>query len=146
MCDDARMMIVALYAAATAQPLAGKTPQAARAVVERYYAGIDRGRYAIAYRLWAGGGRASGRTLRAFAAGFARTAHTHVVTDPPTDGEGAAGSVFVTIPVRVDAVLKDGRRQRFAGHYVLRRINNVDGATREQLRWHIASAALRAVR
>ncbi|WP_374942793.1 hypothetical protein [Sphingomonas sp.] len=140
------MMILILFAAATAQPAAEKTPQAARAVVERYYAAIDRRRYATAYRLWVGSGRASGKTLRAFAGGFARTAHTHVVTGAPTDGEGAAGSVFVTIPVRVDAVLKNGTRQRFVGRYVLRRVNDVDGATAEQLRWHIASAVLRVVR
>ena len=139
-------MILALLAAVASQPASYKTPEAARAVVERYYAAIDRGRYATAYRLWASGGRASGKTLRSFSAGFAKTARTHVTTGPPTDGDAGAGSVFVTIPVRVEARLKDGTRQRFAGRYVLRRVNDIDGATAEQLRWHIASAALRVVR
>lgn len=140
------MMILALLAAASPQTASYKTPQAARAVVERYYAAIDRGRYEAAYRLWAGGGRASGKTLRGFSAGFAKTARTHVTTGAPADGDAGAGSVFVTIPVRVEARLKDGTRQRFAGRYVLRRVNDVDGATAEQLRWHIASAVLQVVR
>lgn len=140
------MLTLLLAAALQAQPASEKTPAAARGVVEMYYAAIDRGRYATAYRLWSGDGRASGKTLRGFAAGFARTLHTRVTTGTPTDGDGAAGSVYITVPVRVDAVLKDGTRQRFAGSYVLKRVNDVDGATLQQRRWHIASARLRLVK
>jgi hypothetical protein len=141
-------MILALIlaAASPAQPAAEKTPEAARATVERYYAAIDAGRYRNAYRLWASDGRASGKTARGFAAGFARTRHVRVAAGPPTSGEGATGSVFVTVSVRVFATLTDGTRQRFAGNYVLRRVNDVQGATLEQRRWHIASARLRVVR
>ena len=139
-------MIVLLLAAAIAQPASEKTPQAARAVVERYYAAIDRGQYATAYRLWSRGGHASGKSSRAFAAGFAKTRYARVLTGTPIGGNGAAGSVFVTIPVRVDAMLKDGTRQHFVGAYVLRRVNDVEGATREQRRWHLDSARLRTVR
>lgn len=134
-----------LPVAATAQPI-DRSPAAARAVVQRYYAAIDRGDYAVAYRLWDRGGQASGQSLAGFTRGFARTRRTCVRTGAPTDGDGAAGSVFVTIPVRVDAVLKNGARQHFAGSYVLRRVNDVDGATPQQLRWHLASATLKPVR
>ena len=79
---------------------------------------------------------------RPFIAGFGNTRQTRVTTGTPTDGDAGAGSVYVTIPVRVDALLKNGRRQRFAGRYVMRRVNDVDGATAAQLRWHIASATL----
>ena len=51
--------------------------------------------------------------------------------------------MFVTVPVTVIATLNNGTRQRFRGSYVLRRVNNVDGATAAQLRWHIESARLR---
>lgn len=135
--------MIALLLAAAAVPAAEKTPAAARAVVERYYAAIDRKQYRVAYRLWAGDGQASGRSYAAFARRFARTAHTRVVTGRPTDGEGAAGSLYLTVPVTVTATLKDGTPQRFGGRYVLRRVNDVDGATAAQLRWHLASATLR---
>ena len=120
-----------------------KTPAAARAVVERYYAALEHGRYRAAYALWSGDGQASGKRYPDFIRGFARTAHTRVVAGRPTDGEGAAGSLYITVPVTVTATLKDGTRQRFRGSYVLRRVNDVDGATATQLRWHIASARLR---
>jgi hypothetical protein len=139
------MILALLLAAADIRP-ADKSPAAARAVVERYYSELDRGRYAAAYRLWSGEGRASGKSFRTFAAGFGATQRTTVRTGVPSAAEGAAGSVFVTVPVRVDAVLKDGTRQHFAGRYILRRVNDVDGASPEQRHWHIAAATLRTVR
>lgn len=122
------------------------SPAAARAVVARYYAAIDRGDYRSAYLLWDRGRQASGTSLAAFTRGFARTAHTGVRTGAPTDAEGAAGSSFITVPVQVDAVLKNGARQHYAGSYTLRRVNDIDGATPTQRRWHIASASLKPVR
>ena len=59
--------------------------------------------------------------------------------------EGAAGSIYATIPVTVDAQLDDGKQQRFTGQYVVRRVNDVPGASADQLRWHIDSATLKPV-
>lgn len=132
-------MIALLLAAA-----AGTTPAAARQVVERYYDAIEHRRYRTAYRLWSGNGAASGKSYASFVRGFARTAHARAVAGQPRDGEGAAGSVYITVPVTVTATLKDGIRQRLHGSYVLRRVNDVDDATPDQRRWHIASARLRA--
>ncbi len=131
-------------ATAVTQPASEKTGEAARKVVERYYAELDRGHYEVAYRLWRGDGSSSGKSLQDFTVGFADTAHTNVVTDAPTDGEGAAGSSYVTIPVRVTAKLKDGTRRQYVGKYVMRRCNDVDGCTLEDRRWHINSASLHA--
>ena len=55
----------------------------------------------------------------------------------PGIGEGAAGSLYYTAPV----VLIDGK-ERIAGEVVLRRVNDVPGATAEDLRWHIESHTL----
>ena len=41
------------------------------------------------------------------------------------------------------AQLDDGRQQRFVGQYVVRRVNDVPGASADQLRWHIDSATLK---
>jgi len=124
---------------------AEKSPAAARDVVRRYYAAIDRRDYGTAYALWSGGGRASGQSAAAFANGFAKTARTRVSAGAPVNGEGAAGSLFIEVPVEVDATLDDGTRQRFAGRYVLKRINDVPGASADQLRWRIAGARLTPV-
>lgn len=52
--------------------------------------------------------------------------------------EGAAGSIYYTAPV----VITDGDRT-ISGDVVLRRANNVPGATTEQLRWHVDSTTLK---
>lgn len=56
--------------------------------------------------------------------------------------EGAAGSSYYTAPVTITANDDDGRPVRIAGEAVLRRVNEVDGATPAQLRWHFDKLAL----
>lgn len=111
-------------------------------VVRDYYRAIRERRYGEAYGLWASGGAASGKGLDEFRDGFAHTASVEVVLGTPGRIEGAAGSRYVEIPVRVTAVTTDGTRQAFAGTYTLRR-SVVDGATPEQRAWRIHSAKLR---
>jgi hypothetical protein len=119
-----------------------KGAQAGADVVRRYYAALDARDYSTAWSQWGDGGR-PGQSFAAFRDGFARTRATRVTigTLPPV--EGAAGSSYLTVPVTVEATLDDGKRQRFVGSYVVRRVNDVDGATAEQRRWHLGSAQLR---
>ncbi len=122
----------------------GRSPAAAADLVRRYYAAIDARDYHTAYTLWGPGGGASGKTYEQFAAGFAQTAHSGVEITGGVDTEGAAGSIYATVPVVVTATTTAGAAQRFTGTYTLRRVNDVPGATPEQLRWHIAEAHLTA--
>ena len=137
-----------MFAFAAGPAVAGQpsSPAAARAVVQRYYAAIDRRDFRRAYVQWGDGGRASGKTFDSFARGFASTTHTHAITGSPGRVEGAAGSLYVDVPVDVYAKLKDGHHQHFSGSYVVRRVNNVPGARAAELRWHIESAKLHLVR
>lgn len=117
---------------------------AALAVVRAYYAAIDAGDYARAYRYWGDDGRNSHQTLEEFRQGFARTASVSVDAGPPGRIGAAAGSRYVTIPVRVHARTRSGGEQCFRGSYILRRAV-VDGATAAQRRWSLYSAKLSAV-
>ncbi|MDQ1092616.1 hypothetical protein QE400_002029 [Xanthomonas sacchari] len=121
---------------------AADSPQAAAAVVRRYYAAINARDYATAWQQWGEDGR-PGQSYAAFKAGFARTRAVQVTIGALGAGEGAAGSVYQPVPVTVEATLADGTRQRFRGDYVLRRVNGVDGASAAQLRWRIDSAQLK---
>lgn len=56
--------------------------------------------------------------------------------------EGAAGSLYYTAPVVITGSDRDGRPVRFEGEAVLRRVNDVDGASAEQLRWHFERLTL----
>jgi len=129
---------MALAAAPT--PPFETSPEAAVAVVRHYYAALDAHDYRTAWRLWSGGQR-----YGAFRRGYARTAWTRVTPVPPFAADGAAGSIYSQVRVRVDAALIDGTRQRFVGSYTLRRVNDVEGSTPDQRRWHIEAANLKAV-
>ena len=93
--------------------------------------------WAAARAYWGDKGAASGLSEQAFAHAW------DVVKNPDVSlgvgqQEGAAGSSFYTAPV----IVADGKR-RIAGYVVLRRVNDVPGATPEQLRWHIESSTLK---
>ena len=120
-----------------------KSDAAAANVIRRYYSAINARDYATAWTQWGKDGR-PGQRFADFQKGFADTRATSVTIGKMPPSEGAAGSIYATVPVTVDAQLDDGRRQRFVGHYVVRRVNDVPGASAEQLRWHIDSATLKA--
>lgn len=132
-------MLLAAAAPAPPEPGPGDT-------VRLYYRDLAQHRYRAAWRLWAREGQASGASLVAFRAGFANTRSTAVRVAGPVASEGAAGSIWATVPVEVDATTRAGRRQRFRGTYTLRRVNDVDGSTAQQRRWHIERATLKSVR
>ena len=59
--------------------------------------------------------------------------------------EGAAGSSYYTAPTTVVGKTEDGRPFRLEGEVVLRRVNDVPGATEDQLRWHLEKVDLKPV-
>ncbi len=111
-------------------------------VLHEYYRAIHERRYDDAYLFWADSGAASGKSLAEFRDGFANTKTVDVVLSPPGRTEGAAGSHYVEIPVKIRAVTTSDARQAFKGTYTLRR-SMVDGATPEQRSWRIFSAEIR---
>lgn len=67
---------------------------------------------------------------------------TATVAIPGGTTEGAAGSTYYTAPVTITASDEAGRPIRIEGEAVLRRVNDVDGATPAQLRWHFERLTL----
>jgi hypothetical protein len=119
-------------------PFTPDSAQGAANVVQTYYALIGEGKYAEARRLWSDGGKASGVDEAAFAKGFEGFTEYRAQIGAPGGIEGAAGSLYVEVPVVLYGRLKTGAAFNSRGTAVLRRVNNVPGATPEQLRWHIA--------
>ena len=89
-----------------------------------------------AYRYWGDQGARSGLTQAQFAAKWAKLTNPEFKLHSGST-EGGAGSLYYTAPI----VLIDGQRQ-VHGEIVLRRVNNVDGASAEQLRWHIETLTI----
>ncbi|WP_292927956.1 hypothetical protein [Novosphingobium sp. PASSN1] len=92
--------------------------------------------WVTARAFWGDQGARSGLTEEDFAARWAGL-HYPKVTLAKGTSEGAAGSLYYTAPITIT----DGARV-ITGEIVLRRANDVDGATPEQLRWHIESTTL----
>jgi hypothetical protein len=118
-------------------PFAETGAQGAADVVQAYYALLEARRHADARRLWSGEGEASGTDEAAFAARFARYADYHARIGAPGTIEGAAGSLYVEVPVLLYGRLKKGEPFRRRATVTLRRVNDVPGATAAQRRWHI---------
>jgi len=110
--------------------------------IQDYYRAINERRYRNAYAHWERGGLASGKGFEEFRKGFEETERVQVTVGTPGRVEGAAGSRYVEVPVRIAARTRDGARQNYSGSYTLR-LSVVDGATPEQRSWHIYSAAVR---
>lgn len=58
--------------------------------------------------------------------------------------EGAAGSLYCEVPVTLTDA-GDPRKAPAKGTLTFRRINDVDGATPEQLRWHIEKSEIEGI-
>jgi hypothetical protein len=114
------------------------------AVVRDYYTAIRAHDFLRAYRMWESSGQSGVRSYAKFEAGFDSTETVDAKVGAPGRVEGAAGSRFVTVPLEIDARLRNGTRQRFTGTYTLRRVV-VPGASAAQRRWHLYAANIRQV-
>lgn len=122
-------------------PVATPPPEDPRDVLRGYYAAINARDFATAHAAWFGGSGAAESPAQ-LAASFADAASIELTVGEPRPAEGAAGSVYVEVPVTVTRTGVDGSVQHQAGRYTLRR-SQVDGATVAQRAWRIAAVDLR---
>ncbi len=80
---------------------------------------------------------------QAFARSFDRYAQYDAQVGAPGEIEGAAGSLYVEVPVVVYGRLKSGEEVHMNGPVTLRRVNDVPGSTVEQRRWHISASGVK---
>lgn len=113
-------------------------------MVQTYYALLAERAYARAWSLWSDDGRASGQPdAEAFARSFGRYESYNALVGAPGRPEGAAGSVYVSVPVVIYGRLKTGAEVHEKGEALLRRVNDVPGSTAGQRRWRIAKIETR---
>ncbi len=118
-------------------PFTETSAQGAANVVQTYFALAESAKLAEGRRLWRDGASAD-----AFARAVEAASEYHAQIGAPGAIEGAAGSLFVEVPVQVYGRLKTGAAFRRLGKATLRRVNDVPGSTAEQRKWHIAGIAL----
>lgn len=117
-----------------AQPSLAKRPED---VLDAFAAAIEARDWRSVRAFWADKGDRSGMDDAMFAETWGTLKAPSVVISEGQQ-EGAAGSIYYTAPV----VITDGDRT-ITGEVILRRVNNVPGASAEQLRWHIDSTTLK---
>ena len=125
-------------------PEAEKGEKGARNVLLFWAAALEQKQFAKAWAQFGDGGKRSGMSQQQYARSFAPYA-TITVAMPTGGMEGAAGSLYYTAPTTISGTLKSGGTYTLKGPVVLRRVNDVPGATAEQLRWHIYSTDLKRV-
>lgn len=120
-----------------------KSPQGAAQVVQQYASLLEQGKYGEAYKMWGAGGNVQGMTEKQFTERFAKYSEVYTQVGGPTEPEGAAGSIYVTVPMQIYGRLKEGGTFNLVGPIILKRVNNVPGATTEQLEWHLSKSGLK---
>lgn len=113
-------------------PIDPRSPEAADQVVQSFGALIEQKRWQEAEALWR-----DGATARAFTSTLRPYPEVHLEIGAPGDPEGAAGSIYVTMPVVFYGKQSSGTDFRRAADVILRRVNDVPGSTEAQRRWHI---------
>lgn len=116
-------------------PIEANSAQGAGQVLQRYFALLESGKADEADGLWSGSG-----TPQDFAAKLARYREVHGNIGAPGALEGAAGSIYVDVPVQLYGRLTNGKEFNSRGTMTLRRANDVPGSTDEDRRWHIYKA------
>lgn len=87
-------------------------------------------------------GAQSGMSTRDFARAWDKY-HVVDVTIGTGVEDAGAGSSYYRAPVTITGLTQDAKPYRLTGHLTLRRLNDIEGATPEQLRWHIERSTLR---
>lgn len=106
-------------------PIDPKSVEAAGQMVQHYGALIEQNRFEEAEKLWG-----DAATAAAFSAQL--QPGTHLEIGDLGDTEGAAGSIYTTVPV---VFYRDAFRR--PASVILRRVNDVPGSSEAQRRWHI---------
>lgn len=109
-----------------------KSSEAAELIARGFVDLINRRRFDEAYMLLGPG--APPRAV--FDQQFASWSDLHASMGTPGPQEGAAGSIYLSIPVQLTGRLHGERSDRSLS-LVLRRVNDVPGSTDAQRHWHI---------
>lgn len=102
-------------------------------VLSNYYDLLKTGRLDDASQLWS---PPDATALRLSEQSLSDYQSREVDIGEPGRIEGAAGSLYISIPIQIDAH-KAGEDVHLSGEATLRRVNDVPGATPEQLSWRI---------
>jgi hypothetical protein len=109
-----------------------KSSEAAQDLVRHFATLLNGGKFDEAYMLLGPGAPPRNR----FDRDFSRYSDLNVTLGTPGDQEGAAGSIYLSVPMTVSGKA-DGKHTSRSATAILRRVNDVPGSTEAQRHWHI---------
>lgn len=116
--------------------------EAAVAVVRQFAELLEQRRFAEARQLYAEGGAASGLSPEAFTDKLDDFRTIAAAVEYPERVEGAAGSLYADVQLTLSGELQGGEPYSRTGMVTVRRVNDVPGATPDQLQWRIVKVRL----
>jgi hypothetical protein len=117
-------------------PEAEKSETGARSLLLAWADAMEDREYGPAYALFGQYASRTGQSAAQYAASFADY-RTVTVSVGEGMAEGACGSLYYEVPVTLSGTTDAGKPYVRDGTMTLRRVNDVDGATAAQLRWHL---------
>jgi hypothetical protein len=117
-------------------PEAEKSETGARSLLLAWADAMEDRAFDAAYRVFGEYAERTGQTATRYAATFADY-RTVTVAVGDGVGEGAAGSIYYEVPITLTGTTFAGKRYERRGTITVRRVNDVDGASPAQLRWHL---------
>jgi hypothetical protein len=117
---------------ATAPTVDPKSSEAAEELVRSFAGLLNRGDLEGAYMLLGPGAGPRDEFQRR----FSRFSGLRVTVGAAGGQEGAAGSIYLSVPLTVSGAV-DGKHVSRSATAILRRVNDVPGSTEAQRHWHI---------
>jgi hypothetical protein len=109
-----------------------KSVEAGGQVVQHYGALIEQNRWDDAAKLWG-----SSDAAAKFDTILKSNRENHLEIGDAGRAEGAAGSIYLSVPVTLYGKDDQGKAFRAKRTIILRRVNDVPGSSEAQRRWHI---------
>lgn len=131
-------VVPSAQASAPAMGPIDKSEQGARAVLVSWARALENHQYPLAWAQFINPPSSQADFTR-----WWQRYRTIRVTLGPGEGDAGMGSIYYTAPATLTGTTVAGKPFRLQGDVVVRRVNDVDGATPAQLRWHIGSADLK---
>lgn len=142
-----RLLLAALALLFASPALAQEAPvylddrSTPESVIASYYNAINRAEYARAYSYF---GEADAPAYDQWEMGYSDTAHVDVSFGQSAQ-EGAAGSTYWTLPVKLDVTATEGQHSFYAGCYTLRLVQPANQIEPPFRPLHIVSGDLKKV-
>lgn len=107
------------------------------AALADYVDALNEGAFDRAYHTWRAGGDGAPASANALAARFKTASRIKLQITDKTRTEGAAGTLYATVPIRVTIETANGTETSRSGDCVLARTNDIPGASAAQRRWRL---------